>query len=312
MTVASIDIGSNTVLLLLADINTQILQIGTSTTIYRIPRISEGVRENHIISSYREELLFATLKEFQNIIWKNNCEIVLPVATNAFRIAKNAGQIINRIRTTFGWNTKIISGDEEARLTFIGVASSVIGGSKKVVIDIGGGSTEIISGKNNHIEYKNSFALGVVSLTERYFKNNPPGNQEIERAIKEVDVALRPVLNAFNTNNVIAVAGTPTTLACIKKGIRIFDDSLVDHEILTGHEIKSIQSWLITLTHAQIKEKFGEVVTGREDVLLAGTIILERIMHALNVNQITVSSKGLRFGVVYDYLNNINNFPGKK
>lgn len=312
MTVASIDIGSNTVLLLLAGINNQTFQIGTSTTIYRVPRISEGVEETRIINNRREELLFETLKEFQNIIGKNSCDIVLPVATNAFRIAKNAEPIIDRIKKTFGWDVKIISGDEEARLTFIGAASPFTDSSKKAVIDIGGGSTELVFGDNDHIEYKSSLALGVVSLTEKVFKNNPPNKHEIEKAIDEADITLQPILNMFTANDVIAVAGTPTTLACIKNGIRTYDDSLVDNKVLTTDEIKSIRSGLTTMTHAKIKEKFGDVVTGREDVLLAGTIILERIMHALRVNQITVSSKGLRFGVLYDYLKKFSNSAGRK
>ncbi|MCL4546971.1 MAG: hypothetical protein M1495_00190 [Bacteroidetes bacterium] len=312
MTVASIDIGSNTVLLLIAKVSSVTFEILNSSTIYSVPRVSEGVREHLIINSTREALLFATLKEYQNVIEQNNCKIVLPVATNAFRIAQNAEQIINQIRTTFGWDTKIISGEKEAQLTFLGAASPFHDNSKKGVIDIGGGSTEIVSGNKDSIEYKNSFALGVVSLTEKFFKHNPPLIDEIDKAIAEIDVTIKPILDLPNPNDVIAVAGTPTTLACIKNSIRIYDDSLVDNAVLTDSEVKLMRVKLMTMTHEQIKEKYGDVVSGREDVLLAGTLILERIINAMRLNQITVSSKGLRYGIVYDYLMSINNSPGKK
>ena len=312
MTVASIDIGSNTVLLLMAEVSIETFEIMNSTTIYRVPRISEGVRENLIINSTREKLLYATLKDFHNVIEEYSCKVVLPVATNAFRIAQNAELIINKIKTTFGWNVKIISGDKEAQLTFLGAASPFCDNSKKAVIDIGGGSTEIVYGNQDSIEYKNSFALGVVSLTEKFFKHNPPFIEEIDEAIAEIDVTIKPILDLPNPNNVIAVAGTPTTLACIKNNIRIYDDSLVDNEVLTESEVKSMRVKLMTMAHEQVKEKYGDVVSGREDVLLAGTLILERIMNAMCLNQITVSSKGLRYGVVYDYLRSINNSPGKK
>ena len=312
MTVASIDIGSNTVLLLIAEVSTETFEIMNSYTIYKVPRISEGVRENLIINSTREELLYATLKDFQNVIEQNSCKVVLPVATNAFRIAQNAEQIINKIKTTFGWDTKIISGDKEAQLTFLGAASPFRDNSKKAVIDIGGGSTEIVYGDQDSIEYKNSFALGVVSLTEKFFKHNPPLIDEIDNAIAEIDVTIKPILDLPNPNDVIAVAGTPTTLACIKNNIRIYNDSLVDNELLTDSEVKSMRAKLMTMAHEQVKERYGDVVSGREDVLLAGTLILERIMNAMCLNQITVSSRGLRYGVVYDYLKSISNSPGRK
>ena len=312
MTVASIDIGSNTVLLLIAEVSTETFEILHSTTTYRVPRVSEGVRENLAINGAREALLFATLKEFQSVIEENSCKVVLPVATNAFRIAKNAEQIINKIKTNFDWDVKIISGDREAQLTFLGAASPFHDNSKKAVIDIGGGSTEIVYGNKDSIEYKNSFALGVVSLTEKFFKHNPPLIDEIDKAIAEIDITIKPILDLPNPNDVIAVAGTPTTLACIKNNIQIYDDSQVDNEVLTDSEVKSMRVKLMTMAHEQVKEKYGDVVSGREDVLLAGTLILERIMNAMRLNQITVSSKGLRYGVVYDYLRSISNSPGRK
>lgn len=312
MTVASIDIGSNTVLLLVALVSVDAFEIQNAFTIYRVPRVSEGVKQNGIINSTKEELLITTLEEYKSIIRQYNCEIVIPVATNAFRIAKNANHITDRIRKTFGWDVKIISGDEEARLTFLGSTSPFEEISSKAVIDIGGGSTEIIYGNKSSLEYKRSFPLGVVSLKEKYFKHDPPELDEVNSASSEIDQIIQPLTNLPNPEQILAVAGTPTTLACIKNNIKHYDDSLVDNEILTLEEIEIFRNSLLKMGSEKILHEFGDVVVGREDVLLAGTLILERIMLAMRTNQVTVSSKGLRYGVVYDYLMNFRNSLGKK
>lgn len=310
MTVASIDIGSNTVLLLIAKVDDKTFCLLDSKTIYRIPRISEGVKENMRINPKREALLFDTLKEFDTIINEENCDVVLLVATNAFRLAENANEIIGRIRNEFDWETRIISGEEEAKLTFLGAAFPFQWDQNKAVIDIGGGSTEIIHGNSTLINYKNSFSLGVVSLKETFLKHNPPLDDEVNKAVQYIDEIFHPIRNRFSPVETIAVAGTPTTLACIKNKIQVYDDSLVDNGILSRCELQSFISELREMTYDHIKEKYGEVVIGREDVLLAGALILEKIMGALKLNQVTVSSKGLRYGVVYDYLNKTNSLSG--
>lgn len=310
MTVASIDIGSNTVLLLVARLDEKTRKITYSKTFYRVPRISQGVKEDLSISVKQETLLLEVLTEFQAIIKKFNCEVVLPVATSAFRNAANAEYIVHKIKYLFGWETKILSGDEEASLTFFGATFPFQNNEGKTVIDIGGGSTEVVFGNSNHITYKKSFAIGVVSLFEKLLKGNPPLLKQLNKAINEVNKILEPLNNIFSPFEAIAVAGTPTTLLCMKNKIRVFDDSLVDNKTLSRVEIESFRTELSALTYNQIKEKYGNVVEGREDVLLAGTIILERTMHILQLNKVTVSTKGLRFGVVYDYLTKTNNFSG--
>lgn len=304
MTVASIDIGSNTVLLLIAKINLELPSINTLQNFYKVPRISQGLRPWTQISKNKIGLLYEILIEYNNVIKDYECSHVFAVGTNAFRIASNGSEIINEIQNIYKWNIKIITGDEEARLSFLGAAfpfESEI--ENKTVIDIGGGSTEIIFGNKNNIIYKKSFPVGVVSLTEKYFKMNPPSVEELEQATEDVDIIFKELNNTIPSYvQTIAVAGTPTTLCCIKQGIREYDDSLVDNSILRIDEINSIFKKISMMDKNEISYQYGQVVEGREDVLTAGTLLLLSLMKILKLDSIVVSGKGLRYGVVYDFM----------
>jgi len=303
MIVASIDIGSNTVLLLIARILDNNNFIETVKNYYRAPRISKGLISGNKISEDKISELMNVLAEYKIITENYKCEKIFLIATNALRIASNAKEISNIIKKKFNWDLKIIDGDEEARLSFLGATYNFTN-SEKVVIDIGGGSTEIVYGTDEKIIYKKSFPVGVVSFTEKYFKNHLPNFNEIGNIKKD----LREIFNElthfipFKTFT-IAVAGTPTTLSCIKQNIKVYDEKLVDNSVITYEDINEIALKLSNMTAEQIRNQFGQVVEGREDVLFTGTLILMTLMEKLELNKITVSNKGLRYGVIIDYIN---------
>jgi exopolyphosphatase/guanosine-5'-triphosphate,3'-diphosphate pyrophosphatase len=143
----------------------------------------------------------------------------------------------------------------------------------------------------------------VVIETERFFKHNPPLNSEVDYFVDNVNKTFEgiPVLSPVIT---IAIAGTPTTLACIKQGLKIYNEDLVEGLILKSDDIWNLRKELSELSSIQIKDKYKAIVTGREDVLLAGTIILFELMKLLNISDVVVSTKGIRYGVVYKkYIN---------
>jgi exopolyphosphatase/guanosine-5'-triphosphate,3'-diphosphate pyrophosphatase len=305
MNIASIDVGSNSVLLLTAELNTEVLRLEKARTYYATPRISEGITSTGEMNANKIDDLFNVLSNYERIIHSDMIENVIVSATKAFRQARNAEMIKAKIENRFGWKTNIISGDDEARLTFLGTTYPFKDSGKlKIVIDIGGGSTEIVIGNKDRIIFKNSFNIGAVSLTEKYFKKDLLLNNETNFAISEIE-SLFKVLPKISDNDVdiaISVAGTPTSLACIKLGIRDFDEDLVDGSLLSLKEIHGIRLELIPKTPVEILNQYGSVVAGREDVLLAGVLILEGAMKSLDLENITVSTKGLRYGAVYDYL----------
>lgn len=305
MIVASIDIGSNTVLMLIAEINFNNNEFKGLKNFYRTPRIGQDIIKTGRIRDEKIASLFAVLSEYDGIIKKFGCGQIFVNATNALRVASNGEAIRSEIAERFGWNVNIIDGAEEARLSFLGSAFPFQDKENKIVIDIGGGSTEIVWGNRNSILYRKSFSIGVVSLKDLFVHNEPPRGEEIlsmtgfaERTFSELKE------NIKDSCEIIAVAGTPTTLACIHQNLKEYSEEKIDGSAMNGTEISEITERLVTMRNSEIKESFGSVVEGREDVLLAGCIILNSAIKNIGTSQITVSTKGLRYGPVVEYLLN--------
>jgi len=301
MKIASIDIGSNTVLLLIAKIENNVLFPVLNE--YRSPRLAKGLIKGDKIQNDTVNKLLHILKEYKTIIEFHNCSEVLVTATNAMRIASNSNQIIRRIGEKFGWTLNVISGDEEADLSFWGASSSFADFNEKVVIDIGGGSTEVIYGNNSKIVYRKSFQTGVVSLTEKFLSDFPYSNSAIFSANNYLKETFRIISNEIpNSIPTIAVAGTPTTLSCIVQNLKIYNDSKVEGSKLTSKNFRHLFNSLVSLSSAEIKLKYGQVVEGREDILFSGLLILEHIRKLLLADIIYVSSRGLRYGNIINYI----------
>lgn len=303
MTIASIDIGSNTILLLIAEYDRNKGLLTPVLNIYRVPRISENLKFSHVISDAKIIEMWNVLKEYNSLIQKYQCYKTIVVATNAFRIASNGAEIANKIFNQFNWNVRIIDGNEEARLSFLGTLTQSNDLKNYSVLDIGGGSTEIIFGNRQEIFFRKSYSIGVVSFTEKYFKHNPPLNDEIEKMNEDIRVNIKELADSQLVNNdLVAVAGTPATLSSINQGLKIYNDNLVDNSILTRDDILSITKIISKMKSDDIKQVYGQIVEGREDVLLTGCIILINVMDILNIEKIKVSSRGLRYGVLVDYV----------
>ncbi len=302
MNIASIDIGSNTVLLLIASIENKILTPIINK--YESPRLGKGLKIGGKIEDARIIHLLEILSDYKNLADKYNCAKIIVTATNAMRIASNSDEIKNKIKDELKLQVEIISGDKEAELSYYGASSSMPDIYEKVVIDIGGGSTEIIYGNNSDILFKNSFQVGVVSLTEMFLKDFPHENQSIRNAICHLQNVFSPIDSAIPKGiKIIAVAGTPTTLSCIKQNLRTYEEKKVEGSIIDLKDLNSIYKKMLPMSPAQIKSNFGSVVSGREDVLFGGLLILQHLLKMINTNIINVSSRGIRYGSIINYLN---------
>ncbi len=306
MNIASIDIGSNTVLLLIAEYNETTKEIKTILNRYRMPRISKGLKVTGIISEEKINALFEVLEEYQKEITKNNCERVILKATNAMRVANNSAEIKKAIKDKFDFDVEVVAGKEEARLSFIGASSAVENKENKTVIDIGGGSTEIIYGNDDKIIYRKSFEHGAVSLTEKFVDSYPMREEVVEKIGTELDelfADLKP--QNFYTDICVAVAGTPTTLSCMNLGEKNYSDEVIEGSLLSHENLNQLIKTLKILLPNEIVNNYGQVVTGREDVILSGALILRKLLTILNLEKITVSSKGIRYGALIDYVNKL-------
>ena len=172
-------------------------------------------------------------------------------------------------------------------------------GSNRLVIDIGGGSTEIIFGEGNDIRFKKSFDTGVVALSEKYLEYNKPIEYKIDLMNKEIEERIGVLPKFINApGQTIALAGTPVTLACIYKGLTKYE-SKVEGFKLTRENINSLQKYLLKFSPSELLHKYPDIVKHREDLILSGACILLFITELLNIAEVIVSTKGIRYGALY-------------
>ena len=303
MNIAAIDIGSNTVLLLVAKVDLKRSKLTALINRIETPRLGKGLKPNHPINDSSIELLVNVFKNYQNFIQEYDCQVVIAVATNAMRIATNAKDILELIEAEFGINIKIISGEEEAKYSFLGAISSSTKDEEILVVDIGGGSSEIIHGFGDEIDFCKSYPIGVVLLSEKFIRHYPPNANELMDIHNFILQIISSDLYGFlNTTKIIAVAGTPTCLSAMKQNLISFSEDKIDKSFLTRLELGEFLDEFRLLAPEKILNKYGSIVKGREDVIQAGTIILSTLLDILGKKEVTVSSRGLRYGVIMDYL----------
>jgi exopolyphosphatase / guanosine-5'-triphosphate,3'-diphosphate pyrophosphatase len=304
MTIASIDIGTNTVLLLIAEVDLSTNKIIPLINEYRMPRIGQGTKQTGIISKNRLILLYNVLNEYKSIINRYKSEKVVVTGTNAFRMASNTADVIKEIKKTFDFDLKVISGEDEAEYAYLGAVSNLDCIDNLIVIDIGGSSTEIIYCEMYKILSKNSLQLGSVSATEQFFKGSPPVISEIENIRQEIEIQFSTIQKKITSKQVIAIAGTATTLACINLGLKEFREELVDNCLISIQDIRTIIDELSLLKTYEILMKYGPVMKGREDIIFAGSYILYQFMKHFSIEKIKVSTRGIRYGAIVKYLTN--------
>lgn len=298
--IAAIDIGTNTILMVIAGIEAdgsikilddehQIARLGEHTV--RTGKISESAigRAERILGHYSQ-----ICKEF-------GVQKISAVATSALRDAENKYEVAEILGKTIGKKIRIIDGKEEARLSFIGTAED---NEQSMVIDIGGGSTEYIIGNGNNIDFRISLDIGAVKLTEQFIENHPPDEESLDKLKKHIRQILNDKLREeINFNKMYAVAGTPTTIAAIAMGLLGYSDEKVHGYILELSELKNILN-LFTQNHLDYLINNLFIHPKRADVITAGTMILiESLLH-LGKDNCIVSSKGLRYGVLKEMINN--------
>lgn len=299
MIVASVDIGTNTIILLIADVDLISKELKTIENYYRIPRIGKGLKEGTPLPKENLKRMLNILDEYYEIIEKHNCEKIILTGTNALRIVSNKNEIISLIKKKYDYDLNVISGEEEAKYSYLGSISSYNKKQKFLVIDIGGGSTEIIYGNGIEIIYSKSFNIGVVSGTENFLISDPPTGEQIQNFINHSQATfLELKFNAIDIYTAIAIAGTPTTLASIKQRLTSYNEDIIEGSILNDNELDGFIRVLTKMTSSEILNKYSSIVEGREDILLAGTILLNEIMKLLNTSEVQVSTKGIRYGAI--------------
>lgn len=305
MRIASIDIGTNTILMLIVEsIGNSEFQILNQQ--FSTPRLGEGVDKNGIISQNAIDRALEVLSNYKKICNDYKVDVIKAVGTSALRDAKNSSEVLKIFKSILNYDVEVISGENEAYLSFIGSVNST---KRSLLIDIGGGSTELIIGENNQIQNRISLQIGAVRITEKFFKNIYPINDNF---YNDAINYIKEQLNNFKIDSKIefiySVAGTPCSIATALKGIPDYEVDKVDGEKIYIEDIQNILNKFKLMNPNEISEKYL-INPKRADIIAAGTLILYLILQQYNLNYTIVSSKGLRFGIIKDFL--IKNFESK-
>ncbi len=302
MRVASIDVGTNTLLLLIADIiEREIVPLYNEQV---ISRLGKGIDADGLIREEAFDKIADVLLNFKAIAQSFNVEKIVAVGTSALRDAKNKVDFLKFIEEKTGIKIKVISGEEEARLTYLGAVSGIKAKNSKIsVIDIGGGSTEVITGVGYEVRKFVSLNIGTVRLTERFLKHSPPLEEEINEVRNSLNEQFEKIKIEFDFSGstLIGVAATVTTIASYDLKLEKYNGEKVNGHRMTFETINKIYEAFRGLSVEQIR-KIPQVSSGREDVIFAGILILFEFMKKFNFTEIRASDRGLRYGVIFDLI----------
>ena len=299
MKLASIDIGTNSMRLLIADYNDGFSKRRKYTNITRIGR---GVDELGYISKEAIDKNIHALKEFVEMAKHEDCEEIYVMGTSALRDSKNKQDFIDRAKKEVGVNVDIISGSDEASLGFYGVTADLKEESQILILDIGGGSTEFILGdKIGGIIFSKSENIGSVRLTEKFVKSDPIDQIEIENMDAYIEAVTNDTISILKTypiTKLIGIGGTATTISAMVQQLDVYDMEKVHQSLVMYEEVEAI---LKELKYKTLEEKL--MIKGlqpqRADVITAGVNILKNLMNHLEMKEIVISEYDNLEGLVF-------------
>jgi exopolyphosphatase/guanosine-5'-triphosphate,3'-diphosphate pyrophosphatase len=308
MILAGIDIGTNSLRLLVAEVGP-----GSFSKRYldrKITRLGQDLDSTGRLSPDAAERSLDALLDFMASIRRHAALHIKAVGTSALRNASNAAAFLVNVKKRTGLDINVISGEEEARLTLLGVAHALKGpGAVKgsspasvLVLDVGGGSTEIILTSSGSEPMIASLPLGAVYLTERFIKQDPPSSHEIEVLRREIRALLDQHAGGMRPGpggKFVGTAGTITTLAAMDQELAEYNPEKINQYTITKETIDAIIHRLSTSTLEQRRAIPG-LEKGREDIILAGAVVTQELMKQFGFSTMLVSDWGLQEGLVLD------------
>jgi exopolyphosphatase / guanosine-5'-triphosphate,3'-diphosphate pyrophosphatase len=300
---AVIDIGTNSTRLLVADVNPSTGEVRELQRESRVTRLGDRVDAGGRLSEEAIGRVWATLAEYRAAIDRFECEANLAVLTSAVRDAANGQEFTERVRDEFGLDARVLSGDEEAQLTFTGAMSDRNGdsGEPTVVVDIGGGSTEFVVGSHCKATFHTSVQAGVLRMSERHIHSDPPSPSELQSLASDTRTIFYEGLSRERREGVsraIAVAGTATSAAAISQELDPYDPARVHGYSLLLATVELLIARLADMTEAERREVVG-LHPDRAPTIVAGMILLAEAMKAFGLDRVEVSEHDiLRGGVL--------------
>ena len=293
---AAIDIGTNTTRLLVADVDGG--QIGDIERESRITRLGEGVDERRRLLPVPIARVRNTLTDYRRTVERLGAERTLVIATSATRDAENGEAFLGEIEWSYGFTTRLLSGDAEALMTYRGVTSGRSVDAGTVIIDIGGGSTELVAGGPNGVGWHDSLDVGSVRLTERFLHGDPPNEEELAACAAAVQALLAervPDEIRAQTSAAIGVAGTMTSIAALALGLEEYDSEQVHGSRLTAAALGEQLDRLASVPLSERRE-LRPLDPERAPVIVAGAIIARETLSFFGIDVLEISERDILDG----------------
>jgi exopolyphosphatase / guanosine-5'-triphosphate,3'-diphosphate pyrophosphatase len=296
---ATIDVGTNTTLLLVAE-GESAADVTVLADRAEVTRLGRGIGAGGRLGDEGIARTLAVLSEYAGIARRHGAEIVA-VGTEALRRAPNAAEFLRPAAEILGAPVQVIDGDREAALSFLAAARSfpAVADDTVAVVDIGGGSTEVIIADRGALQQRISLPLGSVRLTERHLRRDPPAPDEVAAMAAEIDAALDAVRWPASSGALIGIAGTVTSLGAMAQRLASYDASLVHGYHLTLATLEDLVAGLEASTQAA-REQMAGLDPRRADVIFAGAWLLLAIARRVGVGEVLVSDRGIRWGLIYE------------
>ncbi|MFI5807473.1 exopolyphosphatase [Streptomyces sp. NPDC051561] len=298
--VAAIDCGTNSIRLLVADADPVTGELVDLDRRMTVVRLGQGVDRTGRLAPEALERTFAACREYAEIIKSLGAEKVRFVATSASRDAENRDEFVSGVLEILGVEPEVITGDQEAEFSFTGATKELAGsGQDYLVVDIGGGSTEIVAGRES-VEAARSVDIGCVRLTERHSPAAPASPFEVAAIRADIEAALdlagQSVPLDGGGRTLVGLAGSVTTVAAIALGLPEYDTRAIHHSRIPYERVREITESLIAATHEE-KASVGAMHPGRVDVIVAGSLILLALMERTGAGEVVVSEHDILDGI---------------
>jgi exopolyphosphatase/guanosine-5'-triphosphate,3'-diphosphate pyrophosphatase len=297
MRVGAVDLGTNSTRLLVADVADG--RVDEVVRRLKITRLGEGVDE-------RKRLLPAPIARVRNVLTdfrreaeRLGAERTLAIATSAVRDAENGEAFLGEVEWSYGFETRLLTGHEEARLTFSGIASGRAIDHETLVVDIGGGSTQLVAGGLDGLRFHDSLDLGCVRLTERFLNSDPPTTEELEACAAAVRALLAEPVPEVRPRSAIGVAGTITSLAALDLGLDEYDPERVHGHVFSRQSVERQLGRLAELPVTE-RRKVPSLEPERAPVIVAGAVILREGLDYFGLDGIEASEHDLLDGAALE------------
>jgi exopolyphosphatase / guanosine-5'-triphosphate,3'-diphosphate pyrophosphatase len=313
--VAAIDCGTNSIRLLVADVDPVRRTLTDVDRRLEIVRLGQGVDKTGRLAPEALERTLGALGEYAGIIRASRVDEVCMVATSATRDASNAAEFTRGVVAILGTEPEVLTGDEEARLSFAG-ATAEFGvmdhppDPPYLVLDIGGGSTELVLGgppagdsgpaRTDEVAAI-SLNIGCVRMTERHLHSDPPGREQIAAAISDIDAALEQAdakMGIAQARSLVGLAGSVTTVAAIALDLPGYDPARIHRARITAAQVRSVARRLLAQTRAE-RAAIPVMHPGRVDVIGGGALVLDRVMQRFGFAEVVVSEHDILDGIAW-------------